>query len=271
MLESQKHQLRLSEIRTELRAISVAAELTEEQRKAEPKLTAELADVETKYRAAVHSEDEAEKRAQTDGEGREKDTLAHRAKLGTFIYKAAAGSPLDGAELELQQADKLAPDSIPFSVLVVPEERQAEGPTEHRAVTPGPSNLPATSTYVERVFATGEAAFLGVMMPSVPAGEAVYNLISAGPDAAPKAKDGAASATAGSFTSEALKPTRIPAKFTLRQEDMSEDSGLEMAIRRDLSSLLGEALDEAVISPGPGVWAPSLPAFHRRAIRQTTA
>ena len=247
MTKSQEHQLRMSEVRTELRNISTAETLTDEQRQAEPKLNAELADLETKYRAAVRSEDEAEKRSQVDGEGQEKNGLEQRARLGTFLYRAAAGQPLDGAELELQQADKLPGDAIPFSALVS-EDRQAEGQTENRAVTPAPANLPAQSTFVDRVFAGGDAMFLGVMMPSVPAGEAVYNLISAGPEAEAVAKDAAADATAGAFASEVLKPTRIPARFTLRVEDMREDQGLEMAIRRDLSGLLSEALDERIVA-----------------------
>ena len=169
--------------------------------------------------------------------------------LATFLSRAVAGSPLDGAELELQQADELPGDAIPFSALRYSlNSVKRKGPPSTALSLLGRETCPRPRPTSSEFSATGEAAFLGVMMPSVPAGEAVYNLVSAGPDAEPKAKDGAASATAGSFVSEALKPTRIPARFSLRQEDLSEDDGLEMAIRRDLSGLLGEALDEAVIS-----------------------
>ena len=254
MLQSQKITVRMSEIRTKLREIAQAENLTEEQRAAEPKLTAELTDCETQYRAAVQTEAE---QLGTDPEGREIAGIESRARLGTYLSRIAADPPLDGAEKELQEAGGMGGDVIPLAAIAPHETRQQERQTEHRAVTPGPASTPAGSTFVDRVFKDSGAAYLGAMMPSVPAGAAVYNLVSAGPDAEAKAKDAADDATAGSFTSTALKPTRIPARYTFRQEEMAEDPGLEPALRRDLSGLLSEALDERV-TPGPGPSVPSL-------------
>ena len=248
MTERQKLEVRQSEVRQRLNELLALDTLTPEQTQEMETLTAEAQQLEVRFRAAVAAEAaeaaEADAAAgEPDGEARERQALETRARMTRYLGAYAAGRAPEGAEAELQAAVNLGAESIPWSVLAPPPPSP-----ETRAVTPGPTNLPGRSTFIERVFADGDALFLGVMMPTVPAGEAIYNLVTAGPFAGPKPKDSAADATAGSFGGAALKPTRIPARYTLRVEELVEDMALEEAIRRDLRGLLSEALDKRVIA-----------------------
>ena len=59
---------------------------------------------------------------------------------------------------------------------------------------------------LERVFTRSIAAGLGVAMPSVAVGEAVYPIMTSGGSASMLAKDGAKDAEAAAFTGQTLSP-----------------------------------------------------------------
>lgn len=252
MTEVQRITLRQSEARSLLIEILALedADYTDEVKTEERSLQTELQTLEQRHRSALLVEPKGAasngQHEEPDGESRELASLESRVSAGRYLHRIASERAVDGAEAELQDHLGLPGNAIPWAALAPAEADDLEV----RAITPGPSNIPARSTYVERVFHPSEAAWLGVMMPSVPAGEQVYNLISAGPAVAPKAQDAAADATAGSISSTALKPTRITGRYTLRVEEMAEDGGLEPAIRADLRGLLSESLDAEVVSGG---------------------
>ena len=253
MTTVQKLELRQSEVRQRLGEVLALEgdDRTDAIRVEEKGLQAELQDLEQRSRTAMLLQPDPDPtptrelgfiEENLDAEASEVARLEARVSLGRYLGKAARGNAPDGAEAELLAAMQLGPEWIPMAALAPPDD------TEKRAVTPGPTTHPTRTSFIERVFAGGDAAFLGVMMPSVPAGQRTYNLIAAGPSAEPKAKDASADATAGSFASSSLTPTRIPARYTLRTEELSEDAGLEAAIRADLSGKLTEALDKELIA-----------------------
>ena len=241
MTQRQRLELQLSESR---QAINEALGADTVDDEALAKLTDEHKLLEQRFQAAVLTEEPPAPPAPAeagDNEARERAALEGRVSLGRYLAAFVEGRAVEGAELELQQADKLPADAVPFAALALPE-------LETRAVTPGPTTLPASESFIGRVFKNTAAAWMGVQMPRVPAGQRLWHLISAGPDVEPKAKDAAADATAGSWSSVSLDPRRITGQYEFRVEDLAEHSGLEMALRSDLGGLLAEALDEQIIA-----------------------
>ena len=111
MTESQRHQIRASEIRQRLNEIAALEQdaVTEEIRTETDGLTAELRTVETQYRAAVAAESDAADAAggatvpAEDAETREIRSLQDRAHLGRYVQCFADGEQLSGAERELAE------------------------------------------------------------------------------------------------------------------------------------------------------------------------
>ena len=244
MTNSQKLSIRLSEIRQRLNEISglEGDAFTAEIRAESDKLQSEFRDKETQYRAAVIAEGEAESRAATDGEGAELRALLDRASLGTFFQAAVEGRGLDGREVEIQQHFGLAGNAFPVELL--------RGPVEHRAVTPAPADVGASQRpIVQPIFATGDAAFLGVTMPTVGAGDSVFPVLTSRPTVGgPHSASEAVAETTGAFAAEVLSPGRLQASFFWRRTDAARFAGLGEALRMALASGLSEALDSQVIS-----------------------
>ena len=128
MTTAQRLQIRASEIRQRLNAISGLDDLTDEVRAESDRLTGEFRDVETKLRAALVAEgDEAERRAAgldtEDAEQRERRELRGRAQLHRFVSAAIERRGVDGAEAEYAAAENCG-GLVPLSLF---------GPTAERA------------------------------------------------------------------------------------------------------------------------------------------
>ena len=213
MTTAQKLQLRASEIRARLSEIAGLPDdgMTDEIRSEAEKLTTEYRDVEVRNRAAIVAEDaereEAETRGGADGpdaETRALMDLQGRASFGRFMSGFAAGEQLTGAERELAEHRGLSTSGnvIPWDALM-PAAPSVELRAD--AVTPGAAsgNPVNQAAIVQRVFARGAVARLGVAMPSVGVGVASYPLIGTGQSAAFVAPDGTKEAAAG-----AIEPNR---------------------------------------------------------------
>ena len=98
------------------------------------------------------------------------------------------------------------------------------------------------------VFARGDAAYLGVEMPSVPSGDAVFPVLGTRPTVGgPHADSTSVDATNATFTAEALVPNRLQASFFYRRTDAARFRGMSGSLRDALSEGLSEALDKEVI------------------------
>ena len=263
MTKKKKLMVRMSEVRERLAEISNEDEVTDELRSEARELRGEMADLETKYQAALAAEpdDPGETRETTeDAETRERRELRGRARLGDFIASAITGRPVAGASAEYAEAVG-CPDMLPIELLAV-EERE----TETRAVTPGPSSETVTSTRptVPRPFARSDAAALGVSMPTVAAGEAHYPALTTAPPAGMKAKDAAADSTAAAFSLTKREPGRLTGQFVIRAEDVALLPSMESDLRGAITSQMSNQLDDQVID-GDGN-APNLSGlFHQAA------
>ena len=260
MKDSQRHQLRASEIRTRLAEIAGLADdaLTDEIRSESDKLTGEYRSVETQHRAALVAESaeliEAETRGGADGpdaETRALQDLQGRASFGRYLQGFANGEQLTGAEREMAEHRGIttAGNWLPWDALLGPApsvELRAD------AVTPAPASGNPTNQaeILQRVFARGAVARLGVSMPSVGVGQASYPLIGTGQSAAFVAKDGEKDAAAGAIEPNALGPVRLQARVQFRVEEAMTTMGLESALREDLSRAISDQLDAQVVGAG---------------------
>ena len=260
MKDSQRHQLRASEIRTRLAEIAGLADdaLTDEIRSESDKLTTEYRSVETQHRAALVAESaeliEAETRGDRDGpdaETRALMDLQGRASFATYLQGFANQEQLSGAERELAEHRGLttAGNHLPWDALLGPApsvELRAD------AVTPAPASGNPTNQaeILQRVFARGAVARLGVSMPSVAVGQASYPIIGIGQSAEFKAKDAEKDAAAGEIEPNALGPVRLQARVQFRVEDAMTTMGLESALREDLSRAISDQLDAQVVGAG---------------------
>ena len=168
-----------------------------------------------------------------------------------------------GAEKEIQEHFKLNGNQVPLAML--------RGEPETRAVTPAPTDVGQTqSEIIPGVFPQACAGFLGVDMPTVGVGDAVFPVLStnavtgtpiegAVPSGTGLDTDGF---TTGSFTADVLQPSRIQAAFFYSREDAARFSGMGESLRMNLSDALSDALDAEIIAGTNGLLAGTNLANH---------
>ena len=223
MLASQTHALRASEIRKRLAELGAVAEMTDEQRSEIGTLRVEYTDVEAKYQAAVTAEDTPTETRSDDAEGREIRSLIVDANIGTIFEAALEHRSTDGREAEIQKHFGLGANQVPLAML------------ETRAVTPAPSTVGADqSAIIPGVFPQSVAAFLGVDMPTVGVGEHVFPVLTKNADVGTPAENAAQAETTGSFSADALSPSRLQASFFYSREDRARFAGMDEALRMNL-------------------------------------
>ncbi len=250
MTSRQRIELRRSQIRERLGAIAkLEGELlTDDVVQERGPLLTELESSEAQLQAAIAA-DETESRQRGDqltgdGEDTELRALHTRANVGTIFAAALEHRATDGAESELQAHFKLGANQIPLSMLR----------TEARAVTPAPADVGANQQpVIPGVFPMSCAAFLGIDMPTVPVGEAIFPVLSTNADVGVPAENAAQAETTGSFSAEALAPSRLQASFFYSREDAARFAMMDEALRMNLSDALADALDKQIISGANGL------------------
>ena len=242
MTRSQKLALRQREIRARLSEVAdlEGDALTADIRSESETLDREYRDVETRLAAAVIAEgaDDGQRTDPADPAEREYRQLLGRSNVGTVLGAVMSGRLADGPEAELQQHHSLAGNEIPVELLRAREHRAA-------GVTTAPT---ATGTMEDTVtppvFATGDAAFLGIDRPTVATGDAVYPVLSNRPTVGGPHDDSTdVTETAGTWGASLLAPERIQASYLFRRTDAARFSGMENALRSALNMGLEEKLD----------------------------
>ena len=249
--------IRRSEIRERMNEIAGIDDLSEAVIKEEKELRAEYQKLEIRQRAAEIASEDDEKQAKeafqdTDAKGKELAELRSGVSLGKFLHAIADGRSPDGKEFELQKELGMGGNMIPHDAI---ETRQAALPElEKRAVTAAPGDVGAVQNpIISPVYANSAAAFLGIPMPSVGVGEAVYTVLSTGASPGTPDKDGDQAESDGIFSPFVMSPGRVQASFIFRREDAATLQGMEESLRANLSGALSEALDKEVISAGAGL------------------
>ena len=192
----------------------------------------------------------ADTTATNDGESREYAALESRATLAGFVAGIHEGQ-VTGAEAEFRSAvlgESHGATDVPLQMLMPRSELSG---LEERAVTPvaaGAISEGNQQTIAGRVFARSVPAFLGIPMPTVPAGSAGYPRLSGGTTFSVQAKSGSQAAVAGSFAGNELKPRRGTGSYEFRVEDVSELVGIEDALRSDLRAGIGNLLNNQAVN-----------------------
>ena len=264
MLESQKLELRASEIRERLNEISglEGDALTADIRAEAGNLHAEYGEVETRRRAAIVAEDEAEERAKAeagielDSETRERLELRRKVRALDFLQAAIRGRQVDGAASEYSEAEGAGGD-IPLA-LFEPDPREVRE-AEERAVTGAPGTVGVNmAPIVPFVFARSIAGAMGIDMPMVKSGTFGQARISTALTAGARTKGAAQAATAAAFAVGTATPKSVSAALEFLAEDVASagHGNFEAALRDNLQMALSAELDNQFIN-GNGT-APNL-------------
>ena len=256
MKVSQKIALEMSTKRESLNALLAVDELSDEQRAEMGTLTTRMQQLEIEARAAIVAEDEITitRSDVADGEARELRSLIDRANVGSIFECALEHRATAGAEAEVQAHYRLAANAIPLALL------------ETRAVTPAPSDVGTQqSAIIPGVFPQSCAAFMGVDMPTVPVGEAVFPVLTTNATVGTPAENAAQAETTGSFSADVLSPSRLQASFFYSREDRARFSGMDEALRANLSDALADGLDAQIIAGTEGLFTGTKLANHAAA------
>ena len=253
MKASQKIALEMSTTREALNALLAVEELSDEQRAEMGTLSTRMQQLEVEARAAIVAEDEIKvtHSTVTDGEDRELRSLLDRANVGNIFECALEHRATDGVEAELQAHYRLSANAIPLALL------------ETRAVTPAPSDVGTQqSAIIPGVFPQSCAAFLSVDMPTVAVGEAVFPVLTTNATVGTPAENAAQAETTGSFSADVLSPSRLQASFFYSREDRARFSGMDEALRMNLSDALSDGLDKQILASTEGLFTGTKLANH---------
>ena len=253
MTKTQRLELRASEIRQRLNELSGidTGELTDEQRGEIDRLANEYSDVERQKRAAIIAGDAPEipePNGAGDGESREIDNLLERAEIKNYLTAAASGIPVDGAERELRHAilgDDVDESYMPIDMLdttMLLETRADAATNVADAIQHNQQSIAG------RIFAQTAGAYMGVQRPSVGIGETHYYALTGGTTADVRSDGVAMEAAAATFTSKAVAPVRLTARYLFGIESTARIRGFEEALRADIRAVLGDKLDNLALN-----------------------
>ena len=248
MLTSKKLELRRSEIRQELSVLAGKDAPSEDETRKMGELDTEYRTAETRYRAALISEDEERRDAGAELETRS-DTEWADMMAGFEMRQVALaldeGRSMNGRTQEivseLRSAGGYQGIPIPWDALEIRAGETAA------AGTPNPMR---TAPIIERLFANSVAARMGVQMINVGVGEMEYPVttskVSAGWGANETADVPGPSVYA--TTDRPLSPDHnLGINMEITRKAMKQSgAGLEMAVRRDMNGAIAEAVDRAV-------------------------
>ena len=244
MLKSQTLTIELSEKRERANVLLGKDELSAEERAELDSLSKRLIEIEPEIRAALAVEN-TETRADP-GEGAELRALVSRANLGGIFEAVMEHRATSGAERELQDHFGLAGNVVPLALL--------RDEPEIRAVTPAPADVGQNQApIIPGVFPQSCAAFLGVDMPTVGVGEAVYPVLTTNATVHTPAENADADDTTGAFTADVLSPSRLQAAFFYSREDRARFAGMAESLRQNLTDALADGMDKQVIAGTNGL------------------
>lgn len=246
MTALQKIALRQSEIRTRLHEIGEIEEMNDELRGEISTLTGEMKDLEHRSTALIAAGDslDAPEDPPAGGTDDKLKGLIERADAGEIMAAALEHRSTTDATKELQDELGLQSNQVPLEML------------EHRAVTPAPANVgQQQAEIVPAVFPASVSAFLGIDMPTVGPGDAVYPVLTTSADVKTPDENAPAAETTGAFSADVLSPSRLQASFFYSREDRARFAGMDAALRMNLGDALSDALDKQVLAGTFGLFS----------------
>ena len=238
-----KLMIRDSEVRERINRLQGLTDPTDGQTAELTAARAEFGAVQVELRAALADDDQGGE--QGDGEARERRELRGRAAIHRYVGAALSGAALSGVEAECSAAHE-CPGLVPLELFGGDQGETREA----RAHTPSPAadTVTTTAATVHPLFDRSVAAYLGVDMPTVAAGQANYPYLSTSVTAGPQDAGDPAAETAGAFGVRSATPNRITGSFRIRREHMALLPSLESDLRMDLSSVMTDTYDGQILN-----------------------
>jgi HK97 family phage major capsid protein len=246
MLDSVRIQRRQSEIRQALSELVGNPTPTEDETRRMSDLDGEYRANETRYRAALITEDTERREAGADletREGRQWADLVAGFELRQVVLALHEGRNIDGrtAEVvtELRNAGGYRGVPVPWAAL---ETRDT--------VSTGTPDPISTRPIIDRLFPDSMAGRMGAQMISIDSGAAEWPVTTSAVSAGWAATEGGnvAGPTAYTTADRTLKPDHnlgVQMRIT-RKALQQSGAALETAIRRDMQGAMGQEMDRAV-------------------------
>ena len=246
MTDKQKMELRQSVIRSRLAEIA-GLESTDEIRSEIDTLGREYGINETSIRAYTIAADSEPPEVRST-EDRQRSELLHSCNVGLLLDDLVGGrSGTDGAMQEYQREHGLAANEISVRML-------RDDEIETRAVSPAPANVGQNQAPIlSYVFPMAAAAFMGIDMPVVSVGDAVFPILTSELMVRTPAENADADETTGAFSAQVLTPSRLQASFFYSREDKARFAGMDSELRENLSMGLSDGLDAQIMSGTNGL------------------
>ena len=199
-------------------------------------------------------------------EGVELRALLDGANVGAMFDKVLAHAIPDGQIAELQAHYHLEGNQFPVQLLT----RAADADLETRAVSPAPADVGQNQQgIIPYVFPNSVGTFLGVDMPTVPTGEAIFPVLTSELTVGTPAENAAQAETTGAFSADVLTPSRLQASFFYSREDSARFAGMDSALRENLSMGLSDGLDRQILRGTAGLLTGTVLANHAQAAATT--
>ena len=161
--------------------------------------------------------------------------------MSDIIKSAVEHSETDGELRELQDHHGLSGSQIPLEMFSNPEMRTAGS-------TPAPADVGQNQhAIIPAVFPQSASAWLQIPQESVAVGEAVYSVLSTSAVAGTPIEGAEQAHSAAAFTASVLTPRRIQSSVFYSREDRMRFSGMESALRQNLSDAMANQLDYQVL------------------------
>ena len=213
-------------------------------------VTSELDSLETALQGALRLATLPVETREENTEGREMRQLEERANVGEFMDAVINHGQPSGAISELQQHYRLDANQLPMALL----RRSAWDEIETRAVSPAPSNVGQNmQAIIPYVFPQSASAFMGIDVPVVGVGEAVFPVLTSELLVRTPAENAEADETTGTFSGDVLSPTRLQASFFYSREDRARFGGMDASLRENLSDGLADGLDNQIMAGTNGL------------------
>ncbi len=250
MLESVKISRRQSEIRQQLSELVAKDKPTEDETRSMETLDTEYRTNETRYRAALISEDKERQAANDDFETRsekEWSDLMGRFEVRQVALALDEGAALSGetAEIVQEMRSKGGYRGIPVPYAAL-ETRAGE------TVAGGTPDPKMTAPIIDRIFAESVSGRMGARVVNINSGLQEYPVVTSSVTAGWAATEtgNVAGPTVYATTDRPLDPSHtlgITMKITRKSLKQSGDA-LEAAVRRDMSGAITEAVDRATFT-----------------------
>ena len=199
-------------------------------------------------------------------DGVEYRNLLRRANVGEILHVAVHGGVTHGATAELQKAHNLDVRQVPLAMLI-----QDMDALETRAASAAPSDVQGNQQGILMyVFPQSAGTWLGIDMPSVPTGEAIFPILTTAPSVSTPAESAAAGEASATFTSDVLVPKRVQVALRYTREDRARFSGMDSALRENLSMGISDKLDQELLDGTGGLFTGTTLADHDSGTAQTT-